>query len=849
MVRARARLRVRLCTCSSRRVSYLGACAGAVRVLLAPLSSPGAPPPPPRVPGSHDGCDGGGVLIGAATSLETLASLAAAAAAASGGNSSPLAAIGAALSAFASPQVRAAATLGGNLVNASPLSDLAPTLLAARARVLLAGGADGPRALPLSAFLTGYKRTALGATEVLVSVWLPHARPFEYVRAYKAARRADDDLCLCSAGVRVALEPVDGAAGAHWRVRDASVVLGGMAPVTRVSAAAAGALVGGAWDVRRLAAGAAAGIAADFAALRGSGVPGGAPEYRVAAACGLVLRALVDVDAALRDDVRLRGVGAAPLPPPLDSDLLSAGTAAADHRGVSVGAQEYDVPCAAPVEPADAASEAGRAAAAARHGVAAAAASVVGGVTAATTGAAAAAAAAVVEESGAGNDTAPGAVAVGAPLRHASGDVHATGEAVYVDDMPSPPRCLEAALVLSERAHARLVAVDTSRAAAMAGVARVLTAADVREGFTWLHGEPVLARGEVVYWGQIIAVVLAETRAGAARGAAAVAVSYEELPSLVSIADAAAAHSFFPNDHEVVDGDVDAALAAPGVILVSGSARIGAQEHFYMETNACLAVPGEGGAGMTVWASTQAPGPTQFAIAHLLGIPAHNITVKTKRLGGGFGGKETRSELFSNLCALGCAITGRPVRIALDRATDMTVTGRRMPWECTYRVGVTPTGDLVALDLALVGNGGAFVDMGAAVIARGVLLASGAYDFQTHRVRARLARTNLPPNTAFRGFGAPETMALTEIALEHAAAAARLPAATLRSRNLFEEGAVTPYGSRLHGCTLRALWREVHDRADIDARRAACAAFNAGSRCVCARACADAGCCVGCLPA
>lgn len=254
-----------------------------------------------------------------------------------------------------------------------------------------------------------------------MSVWVPLARPLEYVCAYKASRRTEDDLCLTSAGVRVSLE-ARGAAG--WAVADAAVVMGGMAPVTRFAVRAGAALTGAPWDVAVLADAGAAALAADFASLRGAGVPGGVPEYRVAAAAGLLLRALVDIDAALRADLCAPprrgeagpgdcsavsasggGVAAAP-PPPLSAGLASAGTAAAPPRGVSVGVQEFDVPVAESlVAAADHATEAGRALAGARP----------------PPGSGDAAVAACLAP---GNDGADGAVALGAALRHASGDLY-----------------------------------------------------------------------------------------------------------------------------------------------------------------------------------------------------------------------------------------------------------------------------------------------------------------------------------------------------------------------------------------------------------------------------------------
>lgn len=422
----------------------------------------------------------------------------------------------------------------------------------------------------------------------------------------------------------------------------------------------------------------------------------------------------------------------------------------------------------------------------------------------------------------------------GTPLHrdapHESGLRHTTGEALYVDDLPDPAGLLHAVLVTSPVARGRLLGIDVARARGLPGVAAVLTAADVpgdnRVG-PIVHDEPVLAEGDLLWNGQPVALVLADTRERARVAALAVALDVQAAPPVLTIEDAVAAGRWLTDPHVIARGDVEAALRASAV-RIDGVVRTPGQDHFYLETHCALAVPGEGRT-FHVWSSTQHPTEIQRMVAHVLGLADHAVVCEVPRLGGGFGGKESQATTFACLAALGALRTGRPCKVWLDRAEDMRITGKRHPFRGTYRAGFDAGGRLQALDVEMIADGGATLDLTGPIVDRSLFHLDNGYFVPALRFVGRAVRTDLPSNTAFRGFGGPQGMVVVEDAMERAASRLGLDPVEVRRRNYYGPAPRdrAPYGQEVPDCRLPAMTDRLLADAGHAAWKAEVAAFNA----------------------
>jgi xanthine dehydrogenase large subunit len=416
---------------------------------------------------------------------------------------------------------------------------------------------------------------------------------------------------------------------------------------------------------------------------------------------------------------------------------------------------------------------------------------------------------------------------------HESGLRHTTGEAIYVDDMPEPPGMLHAYVVTSQLARATIAQKNADLARTLPGVRAVLMAEDVpghNDIGAVIHDEPLLAEKEVWVVGQPIALVLAETLDLARRAAAEIKIAYEPLPPILTIEEAIAAKSFLADPHTIERGDVDGALAQAPLVL-EGEMHNGAQEHFYLETQCSLVVPEEGGA-FRAWSSTQHPTEVQAKIAEVLNIGRHQVSVEVPRMGGGFGGKETQAAPWAALAALGAWKTKRPVKIWLNRDQDMAFTGKRHPFLTKYRAGFELDGRIVALDAKLYSNGGWSNDLSRAITDRALFHSDNSYFIPNMRVVGQPVRTNLPSNTAFRGFGGPQGMLVIEHVLESAAEKLELDPAVIRARNFYGETPrdVTHYGQVVERNRLSRIFDELMESSDYAKRRAAIELYNHGTR-------------------
>lgn len=421
---------------------------------------------------------------------------------------------------------------------------------------------------------------------------------------------------------------------------------------------------------------------------------------------------------------------------------------------------------------------------------------------------------------------------VGEPHYHESAFDHVTGRALYTDDLGGRlTGLLHAYPVQSTIAHATLKSVVTSGAYEVPGVVRVITAQDIPgtndQGAK--HDEPMLPVDEIMFYGQPIAWVLAESLEAAKEGAAEVIVDVEELPSLVTIQEAIEAESFHGVQPVMDKGDIETAFKDAAHVF-SGEFQFAGQDHFYLETQASLAQVDESGQ-ILVNSSTQHPTETQDIVAHVLGVPAHEVTVQCLRMGGGFGGKEMQPHGYAAVAALGATMTGRPVRVRLNRTLDMTMTGKRHGFNATWKAGFTEDGRIVALDATLTSDGGWSLDLSEPVLTRAMCHIDNAYWVPNIRVHGRIAKCNKTSQTAFRGFGGPQGMLVMEDLLGRVAPKLDLSAAELRSRNFYSAGQDTPYYQPVrHPERLTTAWDQLVTSAEIEQRQAEVVEYNARNR-------------------
>jgi len=392
-------------------------------------------------------------------------------------------------------------------------------------------------------------------------------------------------------------------------------------------------------------------------------------------------------------------------------------------------------------------------------------------------------------------------------MSHFDAALHVAGRSVFLDDLPLPEGTLHAAVAVSPTARGRILSLDVSRAERMPGVRAVLTAADIpgeNQIGTILPDEPLLASGEVCYVGEPLALVVADTPALAAAARDAVVARIDPLPPVLDPREAFAAGSLIAPPAVFCSGDVEAAWGRCAVII-EGRADSGAQEHLYLETQGAVAMPAEDG-GVHIRSGTQGPSHVQRVIARVLGLPASAVRVEVSRLGGAFGGKEDQATPWAVLAALGARRTGKPVRLVLGRTEDMRLTGKRHPYSSDYRLGLDREGRMIAWDVAYHQDAGAASDLSTAILERTLFHAAGSYRIPNVRARGFCCRTNTPPNTAFRGFGAPQAMFVMECAVLHAARVLGMPAHRIQERNLLGTGDVLYYGMTYGGDEVRRSW-------------------------------------------
>ncbi|KAL8335999.1 hypothetical protein RB601_000034 [Gaeumannomyces tritici] len=656
---------------------------------------------------------------------------------------------------FAGRQIRNVGTPAGNLVTASPISDLNPIFVASDS-VLLAKSQAKDTEIPMSSFFRGYRRTALEADAIIASIRIPLTQEKgEYFRSYKQAKRKDDDIAIVTAALKVKLDN-DGV------IEKCNLVFGGMAAFTLAAKATSEFMAGKKFAELETLEGAMNALEEDFNLP--FGVPGGMASYRKSLALGFFYRFYHDVMAELSGQST-----ASPAAEHADKDAIEE-----LERDISTGTIDVDTTAAYQQE------------------------------------------------------------VVGKANPHLAALKQTTGEAQYTDDIPPLANELHGCLVLSTRAHAKILSVDYSAALETAGVVDYVDRHDLPRPELNRWGAPhfeevFFAEDEVFTTGQPIALILAKTALQAAEGARAVKVEYEDLPAVFTIEEAIEKESFYKFFREIKKGDPEAAFAKCDHVF-SGVARMGGQEHFYLETNAALVVPKPEDGEMEIYCSTQNANETQVYAARVCNVQVNKVLVKVKRLGGGFGGKESRSVPLSSMLALAAQKTRRPVRCMLTREEDMVTSGQRHPFLGRWKVGVNADGAIQALDLDIFNNGGWSWDLSAAVCERAMTHSDNCYRVPNVHVRGRICRTNTMSNTAFRGFGGPQGMFIAETYMAEVADRLGMPVERLREVNMYKTGDETHFNQALTDWHVPLMYRQLQDEAAYAARRDAAARFNEANR-------------------
>lgn len=666
---------------------------------------------------------------------------------------------------FAGLQIRNAAAIGGNICTASPISDLNPLLVCCNASFEVQRRGSASRFISANSFFLGYRKTAMHPEEVLVRVHIPLSKPYEYVQEFKQAHRRDDDIAIVNAGMRVQFKPPEGSS-LLWVVEDIAIAYGGVAPNTVAAEETAAHIVGKPWTLDTLRK--ALDIVSEEIKV-GKDAPGGMVEFRNSLVTSFLFKFFAISGLKLAKDAGEQAVGEMP-------------------AGADSAAKPYERPPSKGLQywgpPAD------------------------------------------------GRQLCGERIPVGEPVMHMAAELQVTGEAQYSDDC-WPAGTLVGALVASKYPHAEIVAVDPADAIAMEGVQGFFSAKDVPGsnaiGAVALD-EECFATKIVTAVGQPIGIVVAETEQQARAAALKVHVEYKELPPIISIKDAIAAGSEYKGEgHSIIKGNADGVFESGEYLVMEGECRIGGQEHFYLEPQNTLVIPGEG-SEISMFSSTQAPMKHQKLVASVLGVPANKVVCRTKRIGGGFGGKETRSFYVACAAAVPSYLLNRPVRLCLDRDEDMQTSGHRHAFLCYYKLAYTPHGKLVAIDAHLFNNAGNSLDLSTSIMDRALLHLDNVYNIPHMTCKGHVCKTNQMSNTAFRGFGGPQGMLVMEMILEKVAAQVGKTPVEIREMNFYKVGEKTHYGQALDNARHLDCWTQVIENSEYHRRRLAVDEFNKTSK-------------------
>lgn len=404
---------------------------------------------------------------------------------------------------------------------------------------------------------------------------------------------------------------------------------------------------------------------------------------------------------------------------------------------------------------------------------------------------------------------------------------HVSGESEYIDDRPFFANELHVDVVYSEMARAKIKRVDVKAALTIPGVVAAYTAKDIHHLMwgTIFQDQPLLADKEVNFVGESIVILAAESMDALRLAKKLVKIDYEEMKPILSIRDARDRKSFIGFERKIERGNVDEAFKdAPHTL--SGTVTIQGADHFYLESQAAVAYPDERGR-IEVHSSTQHPTETQHVVAHALGLHYNEVVCITKRMGGGFGGKESQAAPYAAYAALVAHKLKRPARCVITKDDDMIATGKRNPFENEYKVAFDREGKILALDTYLYSDGGAYADLSTSIMERAMLHSDNAYYIPNARILGMVCRTNFHPHTAFRGFGGPKGVAMIEKIIEEIAAHLKKDPLEIRKLNVYREGAdITPYGQKVENNTLPELFESLEGKCNYWSRRNEIEAWN-----------------------
>jgi xanthine dehydrogenase/oxidase len=677
---------------------------------------------------------------------------------------------------FAGNQIRNVGTLAGNVCTGSPISDLNPVWQAANAVIECVSLESSTsklvhRDVSAADWFIGYKQCDIKPSELFFQLRVPIPSENEFLAAYKQARRIDDDMAIITGCLRVKLSS---SALTDNRILSAGFSFGGMSYRTVMTPKTTDFAAGKLWNTELLEI-----LYTELCneLILPLDVPAGMRHYRTSLCCSFLLKFFYFTKQQLL--------------------LKNNSTEKLDEETLKL--LELDNPLAP------------------HH----------------TTNAAQ-----YYERDQLINSEEKKFQYVGKDFAHSAAARQTTGKALYTDDMPCSREELHAALVLSSQAHAKVLNIDLSAARKVEGFVDFISSSDQKEpgqAVGEVYKDELVFYDKIVYhFSQVIGLIVADSRAAAVEAVRLVKVQYEPLPAIISIEEAIEAKSFLDPENGMVISNTNSEKLnkifadSQSNCVVEGQFGVGGQEHFYLETNCCIVTPTE--TGFEVLSSTQNVTKTQEIIAHVLHIPMNRVVSKNVRLGGGFGGKETRSLFYCAAVAVAADKLKRPVRLVLERDVDMCNSGQRHAFWAKYKAAASKDGKLQALDIEIYANAGFSEDLSTSILSRATLHIDSCYKWPNLAVKGFLCKTNQPSHTAFRGFGAPQGQLIGEQVIDHLARALNIENEKLRRANLYLQGMATHYGQKLEKWTIPEQWQRIVKSSKYDARLHEINAYNAQSR-------------------
>ncbi|CAL8080403.1 unnamed protein product [Orchesella dallaii] len=655
---------------------------------------------------------------------------------------------------FAGQQIRNVATLAGNIITASPISDLNPILMACGAVLTLRSLKDGKRRVKMDeSFFPKYRTTVMQPHEILESIEIPLTQENEYVWSVKQARRREDDIAIVNSCMRVVVNPQS------LEIEDASLVFGGMASTIKIAKKTSQFLLKKKWSEKTF--DIAANELYDEMKLEPS-APGGMVAYRQVLTQSFLTKFFLTASSWMSQ----KNI--------LSCQQNDKSATSPITQGDTSGVQLYQiVPKTQKVED-----------------------------------------------------------LIGRPTVHLSGLKHATGEAVYTDDEIPLQGQLYGALVGSPIAHGKIISIDASKALALPGVVDFLSAKSIPadqniQGFI-IYDEEIFASEYVQSQGQTVGIIVASDPMTAEKASKLVEMKFEELTPILTIDDAVAKESFH-TIRKVRAGNIDEAFKNADEIL-EGEIKMGGQEHFYMELQSCIVTPNED-QEVDILIAAQGPDIVQRHVAKILKIPSNRIKVRCRRIGGSFGGKESRAILVALPTTLAAVKLGKSVRTVMNRWDDMVVTGGRHPYQYSYKVGFTKEGKILGIQAKVYSNGGCSSDASPTVMEKAMMSFEAGYTIPNWDVVGYACKTNLPSNTAFRGYGGPQASFLTENIIDAVAEKVGKSPVEIREMHLKQpHGDKCPLGYIFEDCTVRRCWEECVRGANYHKRKGLVEDFNGKNR-------------------